>query len=437
MFKPSARPDLFTPEHLAFRDSLRAWVKREIEPHATAWDEAGAIPLTLHRKAAEIGLLGLGYAEEFGGTPGDVFYSLISAEELARPGAGGVQCALGTHQIALPPIRDTGCAELQRKVIPPVIAGQKVAALCITEPGGGSDVAALRTTAVREGGHYIVNGEKTFISSGMRADYLTVAVRTTPQSRGASGISLLLIEGDTPGLTRHPLQKMGWWASDTAHLHFDNCRVPVAHLIGEEGAGFKAIMRNFNHERLMMATLSLAYAQVCAEEALAWARERKTFGEPLAQRQVIRHKLVDMAFAIERTRTFVYDLAWRLHHHIGPADDLVARTCMAKVEATRTMQLCADTSVQILGGMGFMRGTKSERLYREVKQRIARIPGVRLDRHPRIELTGVFAHIGLGKRLNLLVTGLGQHGLLGRSHAGFLALAWPLWLGPYGTRRKA
>ncbi len=367
MFDLTARNDLFSAEHEAFRATLRAFVQREIEPHVNEWDEAGGFPRALHKKAAAIGLLGLGYPEELGGTPTDVFYSLVSAEELARPGSGGVQTGLGTHQIALPPVRDSGSAWLQQRVIPPVLAGDKVAALAITEPGGGSDVAALRTTAQRDGDHYVLNGEKTFISSGMRADFLTVAVRTTPQSRGSGGISLLLVDGDTPGLSRSELRKMGWWASDTAHLRFDNCRVPVAHLIGVEGEGFKAIMRNFNQERLMMAALSYSYAQACTEEALAWARERKTFGAALVERQVIRHKLVDMVTAVEQARAFVYDLAWRLHHKTERADVLVARTCMAKVVATRAMQLCTDSAVQILGGMGFMRGTKSERLYRETK----------------------------------------------------------------------
>jgi len=228
-------------------------------------------------------------------------------------------------------------------------------------------VAALRTMAVRDGDHYVVNGEKTFITSGMRADFLSVAVRTDPARQGPGGVSLLLIDGDTPGLQRSELRKMGWWASDTAHLRFDNCRVPVAHLIGAEGEGFKAIMHNFNHERLMMATMACMYAQVCAEEALDWARQRKTFGAALSERQVIRHKLVDMAARVESARALVYDLAWRLHKQLDSADALVARTCMAKVVATRAMQFCADEAVQILGGMGFMRGTKSERLYREVK----------------------------------------------------------------------
>jgi acyl-CoA dehydrogenase len=180
-------------------------------------------------------------------------------------------------------------------------------------------------------------------------------------------VSLLLVDGDTPGLQRSELRKMGWWASDTAHLHFDGCRVPVANLIGTEGEGFKAIMHNFNHERLMMAALACAYAQVCAEEALDWARQRHTFGAALAERQVVRHKLVDMAMRIEAARALVYDLVWREQRALGAPAERVARACMAKVAATQAMQFCADQAVQILGGMGYMRGTKSERLYREVK----------------------------------------------------------------------
>jgi acyl-CoA dehydrogenase len=371
MFSLSPRPEYFSPEHEEFRRTVRAFVEREIAPHVNEWDEAGTFPRELYRKAAAIGLIGIGYPEELGGTPADLFYGIVSAEELARAGCGGVQASLGSHGIGLPPLVAHGSEALKRRVVPQVLSGAKIAALAITEPGGGSDVAALRTTAVREsssaGEHYVVNGEKTFITSGMRADFLSVAVRTDPANRGPGGVSLLLIEGDTPGLSRSELKKMGWWASDTAHLRFDNCRVPVANLIGAEGQGFKAIMHNFNHERLMMATLACAYAQVCAEEALDWARERRTFGAPLAERQVIRHKLVDMATRVNAARALVYDLAWRLQHGLGPADALVAQTCMAKIVATQAMQFCADQAVQILGGMGFMRGTKSERLYREVK----------------------------------------------------------------------
>ncbi len=365
-FDLPARADCFGPAHEDFRRSVRAFVDSEITPFVAAWDEAGSFPRELYGKAADIGLLGVGYPEHLGGTPADLFFTLVAAEELARAGSGGVQAGLGSHHIALPPIVALGSVDLQQRVVPPVLAGQRIAALAITEPGGGSDVAALRTTAVRDGDHFHVRGEKTFITSGMRADFLTVAVRTDPANRGPGGLSLLVIEGDTPGLSRSELSKTGWWASDTAHLHFD-CRVPATNLVGAEGEGFRAVMHNFNHERLMMAAMACSYAQVCTEEALDWARERRTFGAALIERQAIRHKLVDMVSCAEAARSMVHELAWRLQHHQGDPNALVARTCMAKVVATQAMQFCADQAVQILGGMGYMRGTKSERLYREVK----------------------------------------------------------------------
>src|SRR5512143_462855 len=367
MFQLPPRAEYFSADHEAFRAGVRRFVEAEIAPHAHAWDEAGTFPRELYRKAAAVGITGIGYPEALGGTPADLFFGIAAAEEIARAGCGGVQASLGSHGIALPPIVAHGSDALKQRVVPPVLAGEKIAALCITEPGGGSDVAALKTTAVRDGDHYVVSGEKTFITSGMRADFLTVAVRTDPANKGPGGVSLLVVDGDTPGLARSELKKMGWWCSDTAHLTFDRCRVPVANRVGAEGEGFKAIMHNFNSERLMMAAMACSYAQACTEEALAWARERKTFGAALAERQVIRHKLVDMVARIEAARAVVYDLAHREHHGLGARADLVARTCMAKVLATRALQFCADQAVQILGGMGFMRGTKCERIYREVK----------------------------------------------------------------------
>ena len=367
MFNLPPRPEYFSAEHEAFRATVRRFVDAEIAPHAHAWDEAGTFPRELYRKAAAVGITGVGYPEALGGTPADIFYGIAAAEEIARAGCGGVQASLGSHGIALPPIVAHGSEALKQRVVPPVLAGEKIAALCITEPGGGSDVAALQTTAVRDGDHYVVNGEKTFITSGVRADFLTVAVRTDPANKGTGGVSLLVIDGDTPGLARSELKKMGWWCSDTAHLRFDHCRVPVANRVGAEGEGFKAIMHNFNSERLMMAAMACSYGQACTEEALAWARERKTFGAALAERQVIRHKLVDMAARVEAARALLYDLAHREQHGLGARADLVARTCIAKVLATQAMQFCADQAVQILGGMGFMRGTRSERLYREAK----------------------------------------------------------------------
>jgi len=361
-------PVYYGPEHLALRESLRRFVAREITPHVNDWDEAGGFPRELYRKAAEVGLLGLGFPEEYGGLAGtDYFHRLIASLELAQAGSGGVVASLMSHTIGSPPVAAVGSPQLKQRVLPAVLAGERIAALAITEPSGGSDVAALRTRAARDGEHYVVNGEKTFITSGMRADYLTVAVRTDPEARGARGLSLLLVEGDAPGLTRTPLAKMGWWASDTAHLRFEDCRVPAGNLIGPENAGFLAIMLNFNAERFSLAASALGFAWVCYREAVEWARQRHTFGKRLADHQVIRHRLVDMLARIEATRAMLEETAWRLDH--APAGDpaLIASLCMLKNVATRCMQFCADGAVQTLGGMGYMRGTRSERIYREVK----------------------------------------------------------------------
>jgi acyl-CoA dehydrogenase len=360
-------PFYFTPEHEQFRASLRDFVAREMTPFVNEWDEAETFPRALYARAAEIGVVGLGYPEQYGGTPADIFYGLIRAEEMARCGCGGVQASLNSHGIALPPILNAGSDAIKQRVVPPVLRGEKIAALAVTEPSGGSDVANLKTTAVRNGDHYVVNGEKTFITSGMRADFITTAVRTDPAIKGAGGISVLVIDGDTPGLSRTSLKKMGWWSSDTAHLRFDNCRVPVANLVGEENRGFKTFMQNFNNERLIMSALAYSYAQVCLEEAVDWARQRTISGRPLSERQVVRHKLMDMTMRIDAARALVYDLSYRIEHKLADPAQLVARVCMAKVLATQAMQFCADQAVQLLGGMGFMRGTRSERIYREVK----------------------------------------------------------------------
>ncbi|MGJ5010068.1 acyl-CoA dehydrogenase family protein [Bradyrhizobium oligotrophicum] len=351
----------YTAEHEAFRDVIKRFVDKEIAPFASAWDEAGEFPRALYLKAAEIGLLGLGFPEEFGGVPADQFMKIVSSQELARAGAGGISASLMSHTIGAPPIARAAQPQVRARVLPEILAGRKISALAITEPSGGSDVANLRTRAVRDGDHYVVSGEKTFITSGMRADYITVAVRTG--GPGPAGVSLLLVPGDTPGLTRTRLDKMGWWASDTATLHFDGCRVPVENLIGEEGQGFKLIMHNFNSERMGMAASCTAYARVCLDDAIAYARERHTFGKPLAQHQVIRHKLVDMAQRVAASQAMLEMLAWRLEQ----GDNPVAEICMMKNQATQTMAYCASEAVQIFGGAGFMRGVRVERIYREVK----------------------------------------------------------------------
>ena len=361
LLKPSA---CYTPELEAFRATVRRFVAREIAPFADAWEEAGEIPRELYRKAASAGMFGIGFAEEFGGhgvTAGDAFLRLILFEEMAWCGSGGVPASLFSHTIGAPPIAAAASPELKARVLPRILAGEAISALAITEPGGGSDVAQLSATAKRDGDHYVVNGSKTFITSGMRADCYTAALRTG--GPGAKGVSLLLIEGNTAGISRTPLKKMGWWASDTALLHFDDCRVPVGNLIGEEGQGFPIIMRNFNNERLGLAAAACGAAMACLHDALEWARQRHTFGQRLADHQVIRHKLVDMAERIEATRAWLDDLAARLAAGESP----VAQLAMAKNFAARTMQFCADAAVQTLGGMGYMRGTRVERIYRDVK----------------------------------------------------------------------
>jgi acyl-CoA dehydrogenase len=351
----------YTDEHEAFRRTLRRFVSEKIAPFADAWDEAAEFPRQLYVDAAEIGLLGMGFPEALGGVEGDPFGVLIGGEELARGGSGGVSAGLMSHTIALPPIVALGSDELKARVVPPVLAGEKIAALAITEPSGGSDVARMKTTAKKDGDHYVLNGSKTFITSGMRADFVTVAARTGDEGMG--GISIFVVDADTPGFTRTPLEKMGWWASDTATLYFDDCRVPAANLVGDENAGFMGIMLNFNNERLSLAAGAYGFAQVCFEEALAWAKDRETFGKPLIGHQVIRHKLVDMAQALHATKAFLEQIAYAMQQGESP----VGPICLLKNQATQTMELCAKEAVQILGGAGYLRGCKSERIYRETK----------------------------------------------------------------------
>ncbi|PCC72874.1 acyl-CoA dehydrogenase [Nannocystis exedens] len=346
----------------ALRGTLRGFIEREVMPHIDAWEEAGGFPRELYRRAGELGILGLGYPEELGGSPGDSTAVIILCEEFARTGAGGLIAGLCSHGIGLPPILNLGTDAQKRRFVPDVLAGHKVAALAVTEPSGGSDVANLKTVARRDGDHYVVHGSKTFITSGMRADSVTVAVRTGPP--GLGGISLLVVEAGTPGFTRTALdKKMGWWCSDTATLYFDDCRVPAANLLGEENHGFLGIMQNFNRERLMLAAMAVAFAQVCLDESIAYARERETFGKPLVTRQVIRHKLVDMATRIHPVRTWLYQLARRIDAGEWP----IAEICMLKNAATQCVEFCAKEGVQIFGGAGFIRGNKVERIYRETK----------------------------------------------------------------------
>ncbi|MAT91309.1 MAG: acyl-CoA dehydrogenase [Halioglobus sp.] len=351
-------------EHHQWRAQLRKFIDSEIMPHAAEWDEAGDIPQSLWPKAAKVGLLGLGYPEAYGGTREgiDSWHAWITGEELARIGVGGLSATLMVHGIGLPPVINWGSEAMKQLVAPPVLAGEKNISLGITEPGAGSDVAQIGTTAQRDGDHFVVNGSKTFITGGMRADWVSTAVRTGGE--GAGGVSMLLIPTDAEGFSRTQLsRKQGWWCSDTATLYFDNVRVPVENLIGEENKGFLVIMTNFNGERMSMAVGMEAQARVCLEEAVSWARERRTFGKRLGDHQVIRHKIAQMKQKINATQAYIRACFETIEAGNANPGDIA----MLKVQASETLEFCAREAMQILGGIGYMRGNRVERIYREVR----------------------------------------------------------------------
>jgi acyl-CoA dehydrogenase len=351
-----------TDEHRLFRSTMRDFVAREITPFVDEWDEAGSFPRDLYRKAGALGVFGIGFAEEHGGLGAhDPHLFVILAEELALSSGGGVAASLFSNYIGAPPIQAAGTPEVQAEILPAMLAGDVICALGVTEPSGGSDVANLRTTAVREGDVYVVHGQKTFITSGVRADYVTTAVRTG--GPGAAGVSLLVVPSDLPGYSTTPLRKMGWWASDTATIYLDEVRVPARYLLGQENRGFELIMRNFNFERLFMIAGMTASARVCFDEALAWAKERQTFGARLADHQVIRHKLVEMDRHINATRAWTAQLVDR----VAAGESPVAELAECKVQASLTMEFCAREAAQVLGGASYLRGNKVERIYRDVR----------------------------------------------------------------------
>ena len=358
-----ARSPYYDETHDALAQSVRRFVEREVAPHIDRWEVEGELPRALHKKAAEAGILGLRYPEEYGGhSEGfDIFHSMTQTEELAAVGAGGLGASLMTHGIGLPPVLAMGSEEMKRRIAVPVLSGDKIIALGITEPSGGSDVANLKTKAVRDGSHYVVSGSKMFITSGMRADYLTCAVRTG--GAGAGGVSLLLIDMASPGIARTRLDKMGWRCSDTAAIYFEDVRVPAENLIGPENGGFIGIMRNFNSERLGMAMGCCAFARVCLAEAAAWAQTRETFGKALVKHQSIRIKLADMARQVNATQAWVDLCAWQMKE----GRDQPADFAMLKVQATRMLEAVARDAAQILGGASYITGSKIERIYREVR----------------------------------------------------------------------
>lgn len=352
-----------TPERTALRAMVRDFTEREVLPHLDAWEEAGELPRSLHRTAAEAGLLGVGFPEDAGGQGGSVIDALVVAEEMIHAGgSGGLVASLFTHGIALPHIVASGDRDLIERFALPTLAGERIGALGVTEPDAGSDVAGLRTTAVRDGDHYVVNGSKLYITSGVRADFVTTAVRTG--GPGFGGISLLVVEKGTPGFgVSRSLRKMGWLCSDTAELSFDDVRVPVANLVGAENSGFVQIVQNFVAERLSLAVQANAHAQRCLDLTMRWVRDRETFGRPLSSRQLVRHKVAEMARQVDVARVYTRHVAERY----VAGEDVFTEMAFAKNTAVHACESVVNEAVQLHGGMGYLRESEVERHYRDIR----------------------------------------------------------------------
>jgi acyl-CoA dehydrogenase len=358
--------------HAAIRELGAEFVRREVAPYLQDWEDAGSIPRELHRAAGKQGLLGIAFPTEVGGEGGDLLDSVELQEAMFAAGASsGLMAGLFTSGIALPHLvadwAAAGNTDLVDRYVRPTLAGETIGALAVTEPGGGSDVAGIRTTAVRDGAHYVVNGAKTFITSGVRADFVTTAVRTGGSARslgGHAGVSLLVVEAGTPGFTvDRSLRKMGWHCSDTAELSYVDVRVPVANLVGQENTGFYQIAEQFVVERIALAVHAYGIAARSLELTAAYCRERQTFGKPLIVNQVVRHTLVEMRRHVEVARTYTRAVAER---HVA-GDNVIAEACLAKQTACDAATYVCDKAVQLHGGTGYMHGTEVERHYRDAR----------------------------------------------------------------------
>jgi acyl-CoA dehydrogenase len=352
----------FDESHRAYAETCRRFVEREVAPFAYEWEEAESFPRELYPKAGAAGLLAAGFPEAYGGAGGDIFYSVVTIEALVRGGSTGVAAGLGSHGIALPPVLTLGTEAQKQRFVPPVLRGEKIAALAVTEPDAGSDVAAVRTRAERDGDVYVLNGAKLFITSGVRAELVTVLARTGPDPHG--GLTFFVVERGTPGFSAsRSLKKMGWRASDTAELVFEDCRVPAENRLGPEGSGFLAVMNNFQTERLALAVYGHASAELALEEAERYVRERRAFGRPLVGFQVTRHKLAEMATKVRAAKALSYQVA----DAIRRGESVLEAVSSAKNFASQVALEVCDEAVQLLGGMGYMRESVVERLYRDVR----------------------------------------------------------------------
>ena len=359
---------MFTPEHEMLRKSVRAFVEKEVTPHVAEWEEAGRIPREFWRRLGELGFLGLEFPPEYGGAGGDFVSSVVLGEEMARCRSGGVAFSVLVHtDMSSPWLTRYGTDAQKEKYLPGIIRGDTVCALGITEPGTGSDMAALSTRAVKDGDHYRLTGSKTFITNGVYGDLYFVAARTAPGTPGRrhDGLSMFLVERGQPGFTvSRKLDKMGMRASDTAELAFHDCAVPAENLLGIEGRGFQQLATGLQRERIMAAVLALSGAAQALEDTLAYLRERQAFGEPLSQKQALRHKVADMATEIEAARQLVYHA---VACSIAGAEDSVTKVSMAKLYATEVANRVAYGAVQLHGGYGYMREFPVEGFFRDVR----------------------------------------------------------------------
>ncbi len=368
-FGSSGRHLIFTQEHEDLRESMRSWVQNELAPHAEEWERT-LWPDSVLKRMAELGFVGLCFPEEYGGQGGDYYYSLVRAECLSYSGSGGLNMGLAVHtDMVLPPIEMLGTEEQKQRYLTAGIRGERIAALGITEPGAGSDVAGIRTTARRDGDEYVINGSKTFITNGARADFILLVTKTDPDARH-DGITLFLVDlkdadgNPTEGFSvSRKLEKLGMHSSDTAELAFEDVRVPAENMLGQEGKGFYHISWELQGERLVGAIGSVAGAERLFEQTLAYAKEREAFGRPIGKFQAIRHKFADMATKIEAAKQLTYTTAWRFANGEYPVREIT----MAKLYASRVGCEVADECVQIHGGYGYMKEYNVERAYRDMR----------------------------------------------------------------------
>lgn len=356
-----------TPERQQLRKTVRAFTEREILGHIDEWERAGELPRKLSRQAAAAGLLGAGFGEEFGGEGGDAADVIVICEELHEAGTpGGVFASLFTVGIAVPHMIASADAHLIEKFVRPTLRGELIGSLAITEPGGGSDVGHLRTTAVRDGDEWVVNGAKTYITSAVRGDYVVTAVRTGGTDLpGAAGVSLLVVEKGSPGFeVSRKLEKMGWRSSDTAELSYTDVRVPAANLIGTANTGFAQIAQAFVSERIGLAVQAYSSAQRCLDITVQWCRDRETFGRPLISRQSVQNTLTEMARRIDVARVYSRNVVER---QLEGEDNLITSACFAKNTAVEAGEWVASQAVQLFGGMGYMAESEIERQYRDMR----------------------------------------------------------------------